>query len=195
MSGDGPTWTDIVGAIGGIIGTGGGMVGIVIAGLAKRHARESAEEAAKLTAIEQERRAEERERRHEDLAPQLPGEIVMELRDGRATQSLFGAITVTRSYRVQAEALFRSGGKSLLGMPAVLRPHQRVEFEVEKWPAGATQPKTEAVKFRFWPPIEGDDVDTWACPCSKPTGESLDGPGHWECTVPVTYHDVLQSVW
>ena len=192
MRGDGPTWTDIVGAIGGIVGLGVGGASAVIAGLAKRDSRRSADaaeksasEAAKLSAIEQERRDEERERRHEDLWPHPPEKIETELREGGATRSLFGSVMVTRTYRVRAEALRENGGSAPLSLPMVLRPYRKVSFEIEKWPDGKTKPQTKEIKVLFWPPVEGDDADVWTCKCDRSTGESLDGDGHWKWVVKV----------
>jgi hypothetical protein len=140
------------------------------------------------SAFEQERIQAERQERHERRTPQPPGQIIAELREGRATASLFGSINVPTGYRVIAEAQFATGGSTRIGLPSVLHPNRPYDFEIEKWPPGSTQPVTREIRLRFWPPIEGDDVDWWTCPCGRPTGESLDGPGHWEWRVPIVYN-------
>jgi hypothetical protein len=150
--------------------------------------RRTADEAAALTEIERDRRQSERQERHENHAPLSPGRIIAELRDGTATASLFGSITVTAGYRVLADAQFATGGSTRIGLPSILHPNQPYDFQIEQWPPGSTQPVTKEIRFRFWPPIEGDGVDGWTCPCGRPTGESLDGPGHWEWRVPVVYN-------
>lgn len=151
--------------------------------------RRSADEAAALTRIEGERRSEERERWHHELGPGAPSAIVAELREGTATSSLFGSIIVPRGYRILADAQFHSGGSTRIGVPTPLRANQPSEFQIEQWPPGATRPVSKEIRFRFWPPLEGDGVDVWTCPCGRPTGESMDGPGHWEWQVPVVYED------
>lgn len=209
MSGDGPTWTDIVGGVGGIVGIGIGGVSAVIAGLAKRDSRRSADasersavaaeksanEAAELNRIEQERRKDEREREHRELAPEIHGEIVAELRDGRATPSLWGAITVPgNDYRVRATAVFEGGSSTELGIDHVIHSGQRVEIHIEQWPPGSERPKTKEIRFQFWPPIEGDGVDVWTCPCDRPVDESTGAPGHWERTCRVVFEPPPQPV-
>lgn len=149
--------------------------------------RRSAEEAAKITVIETARRAEERQRLHDDLGPKPPGEIAAELHKGSATDSLFGSITVPRGYRVIADALYVSGGSTRVALTSIIHPNRREDFQIEPWPPGSKHPVTKEIKFRFWPPLEVDNLDTWTCPCGRPTGESMNGPGHWEWTVPVSY--------
>jgi hypothetical protein len=197
----GPSWTDIVGAVGGSVGvlvalpslyfarraTNAGVDSAAAAREAGEAARRSADEAAALTQIERERRKDEREQRHEELGPESPGVIVAELREGRATKSLFGSIRVPNNYRVRAGAIFHVGGLTELGVPLVIHANEWVDFQIEQWPPGSTQPKTQAIKFQFWPPLEVDGVDVWTCPCSRPVDESIGALGHWEWVVPVVW--------
>jgi hypothetical protein len=142
-------------------------------------ARRSADEAAAMTKLSL-------EQRHDDLAPgPAPAEIAATVRGGGVTDSLVGSITVPRGYRVKATAYFRTGGSTELSIGPVLHANQPVMFQVEKWPPGSEKPVTKEIRFRFWPPIEGDDVEPWSCRCGKPTGDTMDGPGHWEWRVPV----------
>jgi hypothetical protein len=160
--------------------------------------RDSADEAKRLREIEAERRAEERERRHEELGPVLPGQIEAEFRENRRLGgghgSLFGAITLPRGYRVKAEArIGRSRTELSLGM--VVAPGREVEFQIEPWHPEQEKPRTDEIVFRFWPPVEGaDDVSAWACGCGRPSGEAMDGPGHWEQRVKVSYYRIEDSV-
>ncbi|MEO3786962.1 hypothetical protein ABGB12_26870 [Actinocorallia sp. B10E7] len=64
-----------------------------------------------------------------------------------------------------------------------------MRLHIEHWPTGREEPKTQEVLFKFWPPLEADDADPWSCHCDKPTGETMDGPGHWEQRVQVEYYD------
>ena len=178
MSGDGPTWTDVVGVIGGIIGTGLGGVSAVIAGLAKKHARESAEEAAEVRRIEA-------DRQHEDLKPVAPAKIETELRD----DTLWGSVTVQdRDYLVSATGIYSTGGEYQIELiPRLLRANQPREFPIESWPEGATGPKTREIRFRLWPPNDG--ASSWACRCGRPEGEDANSDGHWQWVVPVAEPD------
>jgi hypothetical protein len=197
----GPSWTDIVGVVGGSVGilvalpslyfarraANAGVDSATAAREAAEAARRSADEAAALTQIERERRKDEREQRHEELGPDSPGAIVAELREGRATKSLFGSIHVPNNYRVRAAAIFHGGGETELGIPLIIHANERVDLHIEQWPPGSTQPKTQAIKFQFWPPLKGDGVDVWTCPCGRPVDESIGAPGHWEWVVPVVW--------
>lgn len=160
-------------------------------------ARRSADEAAALNEIEAERRVEERARWHHELGPTPPGKFVAESRKGTPTDTLVAAITVPRGYRIRAEAIFHDGGSTSAGLGNVLRPNQEAEFHFEQWPPGRKQAVTKEIWIRFWPPLDGDNVEVWTCSCGRPTGEALDGPGHWEWTVPVVYdhYDVRKTVW
>lgn len=150
--------------------------------------RRSAEEAAAIVAIERERRSEEREVRHADLAPPNPGEIITELRPNPRTgqSSLFGTITLPRGYRVRAARKYADGGSSDIGIAMLPPPNRVVDFHIEHWPPGATDVQTQELVFKFWPPLDIDDTDTWSCPCGRPTAEAMDGPGHWEWRVGVS---------
>ncbi|GLW13174.1 hypothetical protein Misp01_83020 [Microtetraspora sp. NBRC 13810] len=142
-------------------------------------ARRSAEEAATISQIE-------RERRHDDLGPAHPGEIVAVAEQTSGGRSLFGSITVARGYRVKATG-WNGTASTLISLPLVLHANQPYRFHIEHFPADAQKPTTEELRFAFWSPIAEDEVPTWSCPCSRPTGEQADGAGHWELRVPVGY--------
>lgn len=211
----GPTWVDILGAVGGSIGGLAGAAAAIISTLAKRDsgqsareskrssdasersadaAEKSANEAAELNRIEQERRDDEREQRHRELAPKIPGEIVAELRDGTVTSSLWGSITISgNDYRVRAYAVFDGGSSTELAIDHVVHTNQRIDLHIEHWPPGAAQPKTREIKFKFWPPLDGDKADVWTCPCLRPVDESAGAPGHWERTCRVIWERPKQN--
>lgn len=163
-----------------------------------KSAERSAEEAAKSRAIDEDRRRQEREQRHEDLAPDLPGNINAEFRPnerlGGGHGSLFGKIVVPRGYRVRAVALMGQS-RSELGLGMVVVPGREVEFQIEQWHPDQEAPRTAEIVFRFWPPLEGDDVPSWECGCDRPTGETADGPGHWEHRATVTYINPASNIW
>lgn len=142
-------------------------------------ARRSADEAARISTIET-------ERWHDDHKPPSPGQIVAELRAGTPADSLWGKISVPHGYRVNADAYYDTGGSTLLSLP-LLHPNQVYDLHIEQWPPGSTRPKVKEVRIRFWPPLDVDKIDAWTCPCGRPTGETTDGPGHWEWRVPVVY--------
>lgn len=193
----------IIGGVGAVTGIAGLVVSIVSIRYVKRstaHAGESAVESRRLREIEADRRVEEKERRHEDLAPNLPGELELEFRAnerlGGGHGSLFGAITLPRGHRVKAEALMVGGSRSELSLGMVTAADREVGFQVEPWHPEQEKPRTEEIVFRFWPPVEGaDDVPAWGCGCGRPTGEGMDGPGHWERRVTVSYQPVENQIF
>lgn len=170
----------------------------VHAGASVVEARRSADEAARLREIEADRRSEEKQRRHEELGPNLPAEIEAVL--GARTfagggGALYGEIQVDRMYRVQA---FGRVGPSLtqLMFPSVTPAHGSVRFVIEPWVQGRVEPSVEEIVFKFWPPVEGvDRGEVWSCRCGQATGETLDGPGHWERRVKVNYYRPQDSVF
>lgn len=152
--------------------------------------RRSAEEAARLTAIEADRRKEEKERWHHERGPTPPAEIELTLsRDpGSASEgALFATITVPHGYRVRGFAIYDNGNQTDTGLESTLKPNQPQTFFVEHWSPGQKHPRTAKLWIRFWPPLEPDGLEVWECPCGRPTGESLDGEGHWEWRVPIRY--------
>ncbi|WP_162642339.1 hypothetical protein [Streptosporangium sp. 'caverna'] len=158
------------------------------AAISARAARRSANEAARLSGIEAERRRDEREERHERLAPSHPGSIVAVLEESAVggPKNLFGSITVPRDYRVQAEGWVRDS-YTLLSLPLLLHANRPYRFHIEHWPPDREEPQTQEVRFHFWPPVDVDDTDPWTCSCGRPTGENADSFGHWELRVPITY--------
>lgn len=189
----------IIGGVGAVTG----MVSLVVAIVAVRHSRRSADhagrsadhageaavEARRLREIEADRRTDEKERRHEELAPDLPSEIEAELGGawsaGQGT--LFGSIRVDRAYRVRA---YGRAGESLtlLSLPSVAAGRERVRFAIEPWAPGRDEPGTTEILFKFWPPVESvDRGEVWSCGCGRPGGETMEGPGHWERRVKVIF--------
>ncbi|MCO5973755.1 hypothetical protein [Actinoallomurus soli] len=69
----------------------------------------------------------------------------------------------------------------------MLHADQPATFHIELWPPGSKQAKTKKIRFQFWAPREGDEVDVWTCRCDRPVGESTGAPGHWERTIPVVW--------
>lgn len=131
-----------------------GVAGVVVAILAKRDAGQSARAAS--------RSADEAvavtrlglDKRHEELQPEAPGEIVAEARDG----ALFGTIIVRRDYRFRAVAVLNERATQDVAAPLLIRANQPLSFQIENWPAGAETPKTREIRFRFWPSIAGADL-------------------------------------
>lgn len=160
--------------------------------------RDSADEARRLREIEADRRADEKESRHERLDPGLPSELEAEFRAneeiGGGHGSLFARITVPRGYRVKAEALMGQSRQGI-GLGLVVEANREVEFQIEPWFPNQEKPRTKETVFRFWPPLEGDNVPVWGCGCGRPTGETVDGPGHWEQRALVKFYRVEDSVW
>lgn len=177
---------------GSIVGVVGGIAGPWIAIVARRDSRDSAEasrdsanEAAKVSRIEN-------QRQHEAFRPELPNEIEAQKRDA----SLFGSITVDRDYRIAATGLYDESSSHEIGMPLLIRAGQPQSFQIDHLPPGAKEPRTKAILFRFWPPVaDVDGVEPWACPCGQPATENVNGKGHWERRVPVHYYDALDSVY
>lgn len=154
-----------------------------------KSARRSADEAARMRQLDEDRRGEERERWHHECEPKLPAEIDARYRssgeDGDG--ALFGEITVPRMYRVRAEAV-SGASRRQLSLDTVTRPDQPIEFMIEPRPPGATTVNTEEIVFRFWPPVEDTDgTGLWSCGCGRPNGQSMSGPGHWERPVRVRF--------
>ncbi len=149
-------------------------------------ATRSADEAARLTQIEAARDRVANEMAHRQLAPAHPGEIVATLEGEAHNASLFGSITLTGTYRVMAQGVVGNTFTAISGLPTLVHAHKPYRIHIEHWPKDREVPQTTEILLRFWPPIAGiDDTDPWACPCDRPTGETLDGPGHWEMRVPI----------
>lgn len=211
-------WPDVIGAVGGVVGVVAALaVGIPSVMAARRSARageeaaeaardsartgnesaeaardsaaaawDSAREAAAVTAIE-------RAREHDRLGPGapppsgIPSDLGPKQRDSVVPATLFGTITVPRDYRVRAEAV-TDNSHSPIGLPLLLRANQPYRFAIEGWPPDRTEPRAQAVRVRFWPPADIDDVDRWTCPCDRPASEETDrSPGHWVWLAPIQY--------
>lgn len=189
-------WIALAALVVAAAGFGVSVWAIVYARRSAQASRDSADEARRLREIEADRRADEKEHRHEQLAPDLPAEIEAELGGawsaGQGT--LFGSIRVDRAYRVRA---FGRAGESLtpLSLPSVAPAGERVRFAIEAWASGRREPNIKEVVFKFWPPVDGaDQTSAWNCGCGRPTGETMDGPGHWERRVRVGYYRIEDSI-
>lgn len=167
------------------------FLGVAVALWALVYARRSAAEARRLRELEADRREEERQRWHEELGPDLPGEIVAEFRPhprlGAGMGSLWGKVSFPKTYRVKAVA--RMGqSRTDLSVPMLVERGQTVDFEIELWHPDQERAKTDEIVFKVWPPVrDADDTPAWSCGCGRPTGESLDGEGHWGQRVKVIY--------
>lgn len=149
--------------------------------------RDMAEETTALRVLAAGQRRDETEQVHRDLAPPPPPVFEARLFRGTPADSLVASVAVPRGYRIKAEAIRDDGSSAGAGLGSLLHPNQEEKFHFEQWPPGSTQPVTKFIRIRFWPPLPGDGVDVWDCPCGRPTGEALDGEGHWEWRVPVAY--------
>ncbi|MFD9947668.1 hypothetical protein ACFWYW_46620 [Nonomuraea sp. NPDC059023] len=171
------------------LGAATGTAALVVSIWSARSARRSAVEAGKLRQIEADRRGDEISAQHDGLAPPHPGAIDGFLRPNEGDQDLWGTISFPRGYRVRAETW---SGRSLspISLPNVLEPHHAYEFYIENMPNdGTTQPTTQQIRFHLWPPLVGDNVPMWSCPCGVATPEGSMNPGHWELRVPLKYLD------
>lgn len=154
-------------------------------------ARDSADEAAQLTRIEEERRRAERQRWHHEREPDLPPEVELKYRDspghGPGEGALWATVTFPHVYQVRAFAI---AGQSWtpLSLDSVTKPGRAVELMVERWPSGKETLQTEEILFRFWPPPEREDgLAVWRCDCGRSVRVSEEGEGHWERRVKVAY--------
>jgi hypothetical protein len=174
-----PSWTDVGAFILGAAGTVLASFSIAIAVRANRTARRSAIAAESAVQIEG-------DREHERFAPIMPEHIDAYLTQAR---TLRGSITVGRDYRVRGETV-STGASGSLDLPVLLRAGQEYEFQIEQWPPGRSEPQAEALRFRFWPPAEFDDVERWSCPCNRQTAEGTSAsPAHWQRVVPIKFFD------
>jgi hypothetical protein len=194
-----PNWADVIGVVGGLVGAVGGTVGAVGGILAARANRVAARAEQHTSELAASSLHLDLERRHEDLSPPAPASIVGQSEEhprlGGGYANLFGSVTVPRPYRVRIEALTGDSSRPL-HVSLVLRERVEHRFEIEQMPPDRRRPQAQVVRFRFWPPIEADDVVPWTCPCGRPVEMgSGTGPGHWEWRVPLEYYDVLESVY
>lgn len=161
-------------------------------------ARRAADEAARLTRIEEERRVEERARWHHEREPDLPGEIDLEYRDSPGGSpgdgALWGTVTFPHTYQVRAFTVAGSSW-SPLSLDSVTQPGRPVEFMVERWPRGKEALHTDEVVFRFWPPAVAEDgTAVWRCGCGHSVQATEEGQGHWERRVKVRYVQPWASI-
>lgn len=157
------------------------------------HAGEAVEEARQLREIEADRRKEERQRRHDDLAPRVPEEFEVEFVPNSLRGDGYGDLFVTltandRSYRARAFAQQGASSTERSLGTLVVEARQTVRLHLEPWHAEQQEPVTDVVVLKFWPPVEGPDgTSVWECGCGRPGGAVMDGAGHWERRVKVSY--------
>ena len=147
--------------------------------------RIAAEASAGLTAIEADRRQEERRRFHHEHRPlPVPAEFRATVRKAMGKESWHTELIVQGNYRFAAVGIFSTGGETTLAS-GVLRANQPYDLHIEPIPPGAAEMKINKIKLKFWPTIEGDEgADPWECPCGAPL-DSFSGDGHWTWTIPV----------
>ncbi|MEU4576054.1 hypothetical protein [Nonomuraea sp. NPDC023979] len=174
-----------VGDVTGIIGAASGILALGVASWAARSARRSADEAAALRAQDAERLADEREARHDQLAPVHPG--VLQANFGTVNfagqRGLFVYLTLPRSYRVRGRGCYSDTSWTDLTLPGVLDGGVAHNLCIESWTQDQTEPRIQHLLFDLWPPLPGDAVSLWSCPCGRPSGETLTPPGHWQMRV------------
>ena len=206
-------WPEWVGAIGGVIGAAAGIAGFIIAKRALDVSRQSVQEARRsadagvrsadaaedsarhaqdVAKIESDRRDDERERWHRELAPPLPAQLTFEYRENSAVAdhvNAWGTVTIGggRDYRGEIVGEYHCGGEVHLGN-VLLRPNRPHEFFIEDVPSVMASPSITFVRFRLSPleHAQGDAVRTWQCRCADPHREphwdisvSLAGPTQW----------------
>ncbi|WP_433225817.1 hypothetical protein [Microtetraspora malaysiensis] len=112
-------------------------------------AQKSADEAATMSQIEQERRKDEREHLHRDLHP-TDQTVVESFLKGSARQNLFGSLTVKREVRGHAETVLGPNARGpVTGLPLLLLPNRAYEFHIEDWRDGQTKPQVDEIVFKF----------------------------------------------
>jgi hypothetical protein len=176
--------------IGSLAGVGGVVVAVAFGVKAQRASRRAESATQQAEAAKQALVRVEHEREHERLGPGpvqiISAELVPNPRGDGLPQSLFGAVSVPRAYRVQADVVWKSGGRSRLGIDNVVFPGRKYRFEIEKWPTDRTEVEADHVLFRFWAPAKTDDAGWSSCPCDRPMVEG-DNLGHWEWRAQVLF--------
>jgi hypothetical protein len=155
----------------------------------ERNSKKSAEAATESAATAKESLRRQGEQEHDRLAPMRPGVLTVKRKAGSGRYGTW-VVTVSfnRDYRVEA---IRRG--HLLGMAEaptsranlgpVVHGGREYEFEIEPALPDVEGLNTAEVEFRVWPPIDGDPVSVWSCPCERPSDPA--GPPHWAFTEPV----------
>ncbi|MEV0147956.1 MULTISPECIES: hypothetical protein [unclassified Nonomuraea] len=176
-------------------------------------AKRSAREAAAIAKVEVERREEERERRHDELAPLLPGEIETYIATehgwvgpGNARRYLWGILTLSRDYTI---AIQTAG--DWLGPREVYDVEAGTPRRVKLYPLGPGITNHTEVQIRFWPPRAPHSsgpptTPTWQCYCRRPERPPdrddgrirkrpfvFVGRGHWEKYVRLALPPELHS--
>jgi len=152
---------------------------VAVAKDAAESSRRSADEAAKVAAVEV-------AQHHFDLAP-TQKTVPTYLQEGHpgTHRDLFGVMTLPKDYQVRAVA--QTGNSTFpLNLQGLLRANEPHRFFIEKWPPDQTVPTAEVVILKLWPPTADDPVEQWSCGCGRPLTEGTDrDPGHWEMRLPL----------
>ncbi|MFG6197781.1 hypothetical protein [Nonomuraea sp. JJY05] len=185
---DADTWAAIA-AIAAIAADVVAVVALYFAVTSARAAKESAKQAKAVARVEEERRAEERERWHEELKPPYPGKIETEVHGA----SLYGYLpALPRDYLIRVGLCDeRRSGSTFRFQPQVrVTADLRHRFPIDAWPSKVPSRFVAAVKF-WCPDLDDDDTGplSWTCPCGRSglsssyvldADDQLSGNGHWE---------------
>lgn len=147
-------------------------------------ARESASAASASADHERSALQMQRDERHERCRPALPARLDVQVkRGGPNSEFYYAELELDDDYRVEATT-FTGNSSSRTPMDALVRKGAKTQVFIEHIAPGQDGVRAERIKFRFWPPVETDGVDTWTCGCGAP--ELPDGGrGHWEREVPL----------
>jgi hypothetical protein len=201
-----PAWTDVVGAVGGSVGT---ITAVATALWTVKRSREDradrladselnrqqheataaiakeAADAAARSATEARKLADVHlAGHHRSLAP-TQRSVPTHLVTTPTGPNLFGTVKVERDYRAQAWGL-RGNERQRLTLDMLLTANTEHNVHLERWSNGQTRPKIDAVLLRLWPPASIDQVEQWSCDCGRPTIEGReDEQAHWEIRLSV----------
>lgn len=142
-----------------------------------------------LRRVEEARLSDEVAATHDRLGPGTFPPLSCRVGDGAGQRYLIAEIAFPRTYRIKACSRWDSGRSTQeISLDTLAHAGQTLTLHIEHWPDGKETPYTRDVLIKLWPPIEeADDVVPWACPCARPTGETLTGPGHWELALSLSF--------
>jgi hypothetical protein len=142
-------------------------------------AKDSARSAAQVATAEL-------ERDHESWRPPMGTAAFTRIRNDRTrNMNLFLEFSLPRSYRIEGDAITGESRSTLSIAPGPAVEGGRLVriFVDELLPQNQHQAAPQLLRFRIWPPVDGDAGDYWTCPCGRNT--SPEGQPHWEWSVPV----------
>jgi hypothetical protein len=132
-------------------------------------ARSSAESAAVVARAEI-------EREHRDLRPvepDMPKAVVMDRYSETGRGNRFLEFVLPRTYRLQGEVIIADARH-----PRDLGVAAEGGVKIRMFLDGKDGVQAEAVRIRFWPPVDVDPGERWACQCDRPLADQ--GGPHWE---------------